>query len=361
MTLAGRSPSTPENPPGRLIQPSGEADLHGHVALSDAEFSSQRRQSPGPLWSSQIGTNNGCRSTAQHSCGQAICRTLAYVRDSADLRRLNLQCVLNSPRCLAHHGRSMPSAAVLRRRRTVLAGPGQTVNGEVPNLPRHACPRQFDNRSRPLLIDDFLSTSIHAAYTENRERIERRRIVCIPGLDEQRERLMAQFPADVRGAHVGAHSLDPGPEGNTWELPIMATGDAIPHRYPDVLHNVVHVAGAADPGQMRNDISAHTVNGDHDLIHRDCQHCRRWRPAQGNINGNCTWFVMLGLICSGFDSHGSSPLRLNASNKSGGGTPDTSRMAAKPRPTTNAIRLCKLFSRIIKVSSRRRVLLFFEL
>ncbi len=250
-------------------------------------------------------------------CGQAFCRTLAYVRDIADLCRLNLQCFLNSPRRLAHHGRRMPSAAVLRRWRTVLAGPGQTVNGEVPNFRRHACPRQFDNRSRPLLIDDLLSTSIHAADTQNRQSVERRRTVRFPGLHEQRERLMAQFPADVRGAHVGANSLDPGPEGNAWELPIMAAGHSIPHRYPDVLHNVVHVAGPADPGQMRNDISAHTVNGDHDLIHRDCQRGRRWRPAQGNINGNCTWFVMLGLICFGFDSHGSSPLRLNASNRTG--------------------------------------------
>jgi hypothetical protein len=98
--------------------------------------------------------------------------------------------------------------------------------------------------------------------------------------------------------------LDPGTERDSRKLAILSSVHSIPHCNPDVLHNVVHVAGPAEPGKMRNDISAHTVNGDHDLIHRDCQHCRRWWSAQGNINGNCIWFVMLGLICSGYDSHG---------------------------------------------------------
>lgn len=216
----------------------------------------------------------------------AFCRTLAHLPDVADLLRLNFQRALNSPCRLAHYSRRMPSAAVLRRRRTVLPWSGQAVNGKFPNVAWHTCPGQLDIFSRPFLIDDFLSTSIHTADNQHRQSIERRRSVRIPGFNQQRQRRMAQLPADVRGAHVGAHSLDPGTERDSRKLAILSSVHSIPHCNPDVLHNVVHVAGPAEPGQMRNDISAHTVNGDHDLIHRDCQHCRRWWHAQGNINGN---------------------------------------------------------------------------
>jgi hypothetical protein len=82
---------------------------------------------------------------------------------------------------------------------------------------------------------------------------------------------------------------------------------------------------------MRNDIALHSVNGDHYLVHRYCERCRRWLPAQGDINGNCGCLILLGLVSPGFDSHGLHRFDLSGSNKSGASTAGASRVAAITR------------------------------
>ncbi|MCB5275944.1 hypothetical protein BJG92_03498 [Arthrobacter sp. SO5] len=115
---------------------------------------------------------------------------------------------------------------------------------------------------------------------------------------------MAQLPTGVRSAHVRAHPLNPRTERNAGKLAVMPPGHPIPHRDPDVLHNVVHVAGPADPREMRNHVPLYTVDGDHDLIYRNDNRGGLRRTAQGDVDTSYIWMILWGLIQPGFDSHG---------------------------------------------------------
>ena len=115
---------------------------------------------------------------------------------------------------------------------------------------------------------------------------------------------MAQFAADVCGTHIATNALHPGGEWNAGNMAVSAPRYSVPHSDSNVLHNVVRVGRPANASEVRNDISAYAVDGDHDLIHWNCERGRLRSPAQGDINVNLGWLIVLGLIRPGFDSHG---------------------------------------------------------
>jgi hypothetical protein len=70
------------------------------------------------------------------------------------------------------------------------------------------------------------------------------------------------------------------------------------------LHYVVSVGRPANASEVRHHVSAYAVDGDHDLIHWNCERVGLQSLAQGNINVNLGCLFVLGLIRPGFDSHG---------------------------------------------------------
>ena len=148
------------------------ADLYSHIPLGHAKLSGQRCHSPMSFGPPQTGTNNGCRCSAEYRCREACCCVRAHLTNSADVCRLNVQCILNRFRGLTHYRHSVPAAAVLRRWRTIPPRAGETVNGESPDPGWHIIPGQFNNRSCPFLVNDSLGTPVPTIHPQQPESIE---------------------------------------------------------------------------------------------------------------------------------------------------------------------------------------------
>jgi hypothetical protein len=230
---------------------------------------------------------------------------LANVLNAQKVWRLYIEGVLNGPGRVTYHCHCTPPAAILRRWRTVSTRGGETVDGKVPNVLVHAGAGQGNYCSRPILVDDYVSTAVPPPiHPQDCERIGRR-IVGGPGwIDYQWKRLMGQLATDVSGAHIGAYSLDPCPESDSWKSAIVAARDAVPSGYSDVLHDVIDIARAADPRQMGNDVAPHPFDGHHYLIDLDRKLGRIWGPDQRHINTGCCSLILPGTTCPDIETHG---------------------------------------------------------
>ncbi|MDP9999060.1 hypothetical protein J2W15_002563 [Pseudarthrobacter sulfonivorans] len=72
-----------------------------------------------------------------------------------------------------------------------------------------------------------------------------------------------------------ADTLDPRFKRNTGQLPIATPRNAVPHGDPDVLHDVIHIAGSAYPREAGHDVTVHPINRDHDSVDLDDGFSRR--------------------------------------------------------------------------------------
>lgn len=97
---------------------------------------------------------------------------------------------------------------------------------------------------------------------------------------------MAKLAPDMGSADFAANTLDPCFKGDAGQLTVATPHNPVPHGDPDVLHDVIHIAGSPDPGEAGNDVTMHTVNRNHDPVDRDDLFSRRRCALQGDVDIN---------------------------------------------------------------------------
>jgi hypothetical protein len=79
---------------------------------------------------------------------------------------------------------------------------------------------------------------------------------------------MLEFAPDVCGTDVDCHTLHPRTKSHSRQLSIATSGQSVPYGHPNILHDIIDVARAANPRQMRDDVTPHPFDGHHQLVHR---------------------------------------------------------------------------------------------
>lgn len=80
---------------------------------------------------------------------------------------------------------------------------------------------------------------------------------------------MAKLAPDMSSADFVADTLDPRFKRNAGQLPVASPRNPVPDGDPDVLHDIVHVAGSPDPREPRSDVTVHPIDRDHDPVDLD--------------------------------------------------------------------------------------------
>ncbi|WP_231938444.1 hypothetical protein [Arthrobacter sp. B6] len=91
---------------------------------------------------------------------------------------------------------------------------------------------------------------------------------------------MAKLAPDMGSADLIADTLDPRFKRDAGQFPVTSPRNPVPHGDPDVLHDVVHIAGSPDPREPRNDVPVHPINRDHDPVDLDDGFSRRRCASQ---------------------------------------------------------------------------------
>ncbi|WP_430228270.1 hypothetical protein [Pseudarthrobacter oxydans] len=91
---------------------------------------------------------------------------------------------------------------------------------------------------------------------------------------------MAKLAPDMGSANPAADTLDPRFKRNAGQLPVASPRNPIPNGHPNVLHDVVHIAGSPDPREPRTDVTVHPINRDHDPVDLDDGSSRRRCTSQ---------------------------------------------------------------------------------
>ncbi len=91
---------------------------------------------------------------------------------------------------------------------------------------------------------------------------------------------MAKLAPDMGSADLVADTLDPRFKRDAGQLPVASPRNPVPNGDPDVLHDVVHIAGSPDPREAGNDVTVHPINRDHDPVDLDDGFSRRRCASQ---------------------------------------------------------------------------------
>ncbi|PNH82955.1 hypothetical protein CXZ05_13580 [Arthrobacter sp. AFG20] len=159
-----------------------------------------------------------------------------------------------------------------------MSRPCEAGYGKPPGFLAYAALDQAEHGVCPGLINivlDVVSCCTGMDDSKKLRRAFRRREV-----NKQGQRLMAKLAPDVGSADLIADTLDPRFKRDTGQLPVASTRNPVPNGDPDVLHDIVHIAGSPDTREPRSDVTVHPIDRDHDLVDLDDGFSRRRCASQ---------------------------------------------------------------------------------
>ncbi|GKV74482.1 hypothetical protein NCCP2145_38630 [Pseudarthrobacter sp. NCCP-2145] len=111
-------------------------------------------------------------------------------------------------------------------------------------------------------------------------------------------------------ADLIADTLDPRFKRDARQLPVASPRNPVPNGDPDVLHDIVHIAGPPDPREPRSDVTVDPINRDHDPVDLDDGFSRRRCASQRDVNVSDRLWFLCRLIRLGFNFHGFTALTV---------------------------------------------------